>query len=71
MSEHFLQTAMRGMPSAHEVVILRMLWSERRRSLGKVGRVVSAWRSTKNPMVLVLLACQTVIPSYGLRYRSR
>jgi hypothetical protein len=46
-----LQTVMRRMPAAYGIVILRILLSERRRSLGKVGRVVSGRRSLEEEIL--------------------
>ena len=64
-----LQTAMRRMPSAYGIVILRTRSSERRRSLGKVGRVVSVRRSIATRYVQQPRSAHTymtIIASYGL-----
>jgi hypothetical protein len=57
------------MPSAYGIVILRTRSSERRRSLGKVGRVVSVRRSIATRYVhqpRSAYTYMTVIASYGL-----
>lgn len=46
-----LQTMMLGMPCVYAIVVLKILSSERRRFLGKVGRVVLARRSMKRSWV--------------------